>query len=86
MDEHEQNTPIDRPLLRSDINDVRDIVQEISQRQLQFLDVNAKLSKRVDTADLRLDRVERAIERKLWLPALVGMVAAALAVLARIAP
>jgi hypothetical protein len=83
MPQHEsETTPLDRPLRLSDINDVRVIVQGISQRQLEFFSVTTRLTKRVDTADVRLER----IERKLWLPALVGVVAAAMAVLARVVP
>lgn len=82
MEQADEITPIDRPLLRSDIDDVRIIVRQISERQLEFLTVVSVLRKRVDTADVRLDR----LERKLWIPALVGVVAAVFAVLARVVP
>ncbi len=68
-------TPIDRPLLRSDINEVRDIVRSTREQQGAFHDEVKLLSGRVTT-----------IERRLWLPALVSVAAAALAILARLAP
>jgi hypothetical protein len=75
MEQYEETTPIERPLLRSDLNDIRDIVHSISERQLQFL----------NTAQATERRVTR-LEQHIWLPALVSIVAAALAVLARVAP
>jgi len=71
----EDLTPVDRPLHRSDLNDIRDIVHSISERQLQFL----------ATAQATEKRVTR-LEQHLWLPALVSVVAAALAILARVVP
>jgi cobalamin biosynthesis protein CobD/CbiB len=71
----EQLTPIERPLLRSDLNEIRDIVQGISQRQLLQYKESQLVSERVTS-----------LERRLWFPALVSIVAAALAVLARIVP
>lgn len=68
-------TPVDRPLMRSDLNDIRAIVQNISERQLEFHAEMRGLTGRVT-----------ALEKRLWLPALVSIVAAAFAVLARIAP
>ena len=70
----EQRTPIERPLLRSDLNEIRDIVKAISQRQL----LQYKESQLVG------ERVTR-LERRIWFPALVSIVAAALAILARLA-
>lgn len=72
---HDEITPIERPLLRSDLNEIRDIVRGISERQLAF---------HADVKGLTT-RVSR-IEQRLWLPALVSVVAAALAVLARLTP
>lgn len=71
----DETTPIERPLLRSDLNEIRDIVRGISERQLTF------------HADVRslTTRVSR-LEQRLWLPALVSVVAAALAVLSRLTP
>jgi len=67
-------TPIERPpLLRSDLNEIRDIVHSISQRQLAFHADVKSLTTRVSK-----------IEQHLWLPALVSIVAAALAVMARL--
>lgn len=82
MERDSETTPIDRPLLRSDINDVRVIVQQISERQLEFLTIVGSHGKRLDASERRLD----AVERRLWFPVLVGVVAAAMAVLARVVP
>jgi len=68
-------TPIERPLLRSDLNEIRDIVHSISERQLAF---------HADVKNLT-ERVSK-IEQHLWLPAVVSIVAAALALLARLTP
>lgn len=68
-------TPIERPLLRSDLNEIRDIVRGISERQLAFHTHIESLTTRVTS-----------LERRLWLPATVSIVAAALVVLARLTP
>lgn len=73
--DHEENTPIERPLLRSDLNDIRDIVHSISERQLAFLEAALATEKRVSR-----------LEQQIWLPALISMMAAALAILARVVP
>lgn len=61
--------------MRSDLNEIRNIVHGISERQLTFHASVLDLTKRV--ADL---------ERRVWLPVLVSTVAAVLAVLARLTP
>jgi len=33
---YEENTPIDRPLMRSDLNDVRQAMHEVSQKTLEM--------------------------------------------------
>lgn len=68
-------TPVDRPLMLSDLNDIRRIVHNIESVQLQWYEENKKLTVRVT-----------ALERRVWLPAVVSIVAAALAVLARLTP
>jgi hypothetical protein len=72
---HDENTPIDRPLTRGDLNEIRDIVHSISERQLAFVRAQEAVEKRVTR-----------LEKQAWLPSLVAVVAAALAVLARVAP
>lgn len=75
MERHDETTPIERPLLRSDLNDIRDIVHNISERQMEFLRGQERNEKRLTR-----------LEQRAWLPAIVSIVAAALAVLARITP
>ena len=72
---HDETTPIDRPLLRSDLNEIRDIVSNIAQRQLAFLRSQEAMERRVTR-----------LEKQAWLPSLVAVVAAAFAVLARVVP
>lgn len=75
MSNEEDLTPVDRPLQRSDLNDIRAIVQSIAERQLRFLESAQATEKRVTR-----------LEQHIWLPALISVVAAALAVLARVVP
>lgn len=82
MTTHDEVTSIDRPLTRGDINDVRLIVQQTSDRLLEFIASVKALDKRMDGYDARLKR----FERKAWLPALVSVVAAAFSILARMVP
>ena len=68
-------TPVDRPLMLSDLNDIRRIVHNIESVQLRWYEESKKLTLRV-----------AALEQRVWLPALVSVVAATLAVLARLVP
>lgn len=68
-------TPIDRPLLLSDLNDIRRCVHNIESVQLRWYEESKALTARVGR-----------LEAKLWLPAIVSIAAAAIAVLARVAP
>lgn len=68
-------TPVDRPLMLSDLNDIRRIVHNIESIQLKWYEESKRLTRRVE-----------ALEQRVWLPALVSVVAATLAVLARVMP
>lgn len=68
-------TPVDRPLMLSDLNDIRRCVHSIETTQLRWYEESKALTSRV-----------ARLEQRIWLPALVSVVAAALAVLARLTP
>lgn len=71
----EDFTPVDRPLMLSDLNDIRRSVHNIESIQLRWYEESKKLTSRVT-----------ALEQRLWLPAIISIGAAALAVLARVVP
>ncbi len=77
----EQPTPIDRPLLRSDLNEVRDIVFRISERQLLSL----RQQEASNVAFSALAQRVSVMERRFWLPTVVSATLAALALLSRLA-
>lgn len=80
-DADEQPTPIERPLLRSDLNDIRDTVGRMNTMLMEWYEENKSWRKQSDETVIRVAR----IERNLWLPSFVSVVAAALAILARLA-
>lgn len=70
-----ERTPIDRPLMLSDLNDIRLIVHNIESVQLRWYEESKEIAGRVGR-----------LERRVWLPAVVSVAAAILAVIARFAP
>lgn len=78
----EQRTPIERPLLRSDLNEMREIVHKMDTMLVNWYEENKRWRRQSDQLLVRVVK----IERQLWFPAIVSVVAAALAILARIAP
>lgn len=78
----EQRTPIERPLLRSDLNEVREIVHKMDTMLVSWYEENKRWREQSDQLLVRVVK----IERQLWLPALISVVAAALAILSRITP
>lgn len=78
----DESTPIDRPLLLSDLNDIRRCVHNIESVQLRWYEESKKQAE--ETA--KLAREVHLLKQERWLPAIVSIVAAALAVLARVMP
>ena len=78
----EQLTPIERPLLRSDLNDIRDIVHKMDTMLVNWYEENKAWRKQSEELVARVAK----IEQRIWLPAIVSIAAAALAVLARVLP
>lgn len=71
-------TPIDRPLLRSDLNDVRETVQRMDTMLVKWYEENKAW--RVQSEAL-MERVSR-IEQRLWLPTAVSAAILVLTVIA----
>lgn len=80
-DADEQPTPIERPLLRSDLNKVTETIHSMETLLLRWYDENKVWRKQSNETVVRVTR----IERNMWLPAFVSVVAAAVAVLTRLA-
>jgi hypothetical protein len=78
----EQLTPIERPLLRSDLNEVRDTIHNMETLLLRWYEENKTWRNQSD----RLVKRVANIERRLWVPTIISSVAAVLALLARFAP
>ena len=77
----EQLTPIERPLLRSDLNEVRDIVHKMATMLVLWYEENKQWRKQSD----ELVRRVTSLERRIWVPTIISAVAAVLAILARFA-
>lgn len=75
MTTEDDRTPIERPLMRSDLNEIREIVHSIQTIQIAWYKESKELAGRISR-----------LERRVWLPAVVSIAAAALAVLARVVP
>ena len=66
----EQLTPIDRPLMRSDLNDLREAVKEMGDRQLEMLE----LSKGFVILHDRVQEMQRTLTIKLWVPTVANTI------------
>ncbi len=77
----DDRTPIERPLLRSDLNDIRDIVHNMETMLLRWYAENKQWREQSDALVARVSN----IERRLWIPTIVSSVAAIMALLARFA-
>ncbi len=78
----EQRTPIERPLLLSDLNEVRKTIHRMDTLLVNWYEENKAWRAQSDQLVSRVGK----IEQRLWMPAIVSMVFAALAILARITP
>lgn len=77
----EQLTPIERPLLRSDLNDLRDVIHKMDTMLVAWYEENKTWH---EQSDKLVKRVAN-IERRLWVPTVISSVAVVLALLARFA-
>jgi len=76
----EQRTPIERPLLRSDLNEVRDIVHRMDTMLVAWYQENKEWRRQSDELVRRVVKLERQV----WVPTIVSALAAVVAILARV--
>lgn len=69
-DSTEQQTPIDRPLMRSDINDLRESVRLMGDRQLQMLE----LAKGFSILHDEVVDMKRSLAVRLWAPTIANTI------------
>ncbi len=67
----EQLTPIDRPLMRSDLNDIRLGVHDLAEKMLELNQTQGELKEVLAGFTLVHKRLE-GIETRLWLPTAVN--------------
>ena len=66
----EQQTPIDRPLMRSDINDLREAVRLMGDRQLEMLE----LAKGFSILHDEVVDMKRSLAVRLWAPTIANTI------------
>lgn len=89
MIEEDDRTPIERPLLRSDLNEIRDIVHGMDTMLVRWYEENKLWRQQSDElAKQSAELVKRVVslERRVWVPTVVSAVAAVIAILARLVP
>lgn len=73
-------TPVDRPLMLSDLNDVRTVIRRMDTMLVRWYEENKLWRKQSEDM---VERVSR-IERRLWLPTAVSAALLVLTVVARL--
>lgn len=73
-------TPVDRPLMLSDLNDVRTVIRRMDTMLVRWYEENKIWRQQSDDMVKRVSR----IERRLWLPTAVSAAILVLTVVARL--